>query len=147
MFLNLFPDFKCYSRLPFFFFFFASIYWRPQVSVILAGNMSLNHEFYFYCLLPPLGAFDWAWSMIVALLGIHSFSWDYPHKPILQTRMHSHLVGLYVRFLVGPFVFSILHVCEQRRLWRDCPDAQARLSLRWSRMWWAGSKDFILFQK
>ena len=31
---------------------------------------------------------------------------------------------------------SILHVCEQRRLWRDCVDAQAsaqaRLSLRWS---------------
>ena len=27
---------------------------------------------------------------------------------------------------------SILHVCEQRRLWRDCTDAQARLSLRWS---------------
>ena len=27
---------------------------------------------------------------------------------------------------------TILHVCEQRRLWQDCPDAQARLSLRWS---------------
>ena len=25
---------------------------------------------------------------------------------------------------------SILHVCEQRRLWRDCADAQARLSRR-----------------
>ena len=25
---------------------------------------------------------------------------------------------------------SILHVCEQRRLWRDCADAQARLCLR-----------------
>ena len=29
---------------------------------------------------------------------------------------------------------SILNVCEQRRLWRDCVDAQARLSLRWSSM-------------
>ena len=30
---------------------------------------------------------------------------------------------------------SILHVCEQRRLGRDCVDAQARLSLRWLPMW------------
>ena len=29
---------------------------------------------------------------------------------------------------------SILYVCEQRRLWRDCANAQARLSLRWSPM-------------
>ena len=29
---------------------------------------------------------------------------------------------------------SILHVCEQRRHWRDCADAQVRLSLRWSPM-------------
>ena len=29
---------------------------------------------------------------------------------------------------------SIVHVCDQRRLWRDCADAQARLSLRWSPM-------------
>ena len=31
---------------------------------------------------------------------------------------------------------SILYdfLCEQRRLWRDCSDAQARLSLRWSPM-------------
>ena len=41
-------------------------------------------------------------------------------KLILQTRMHSHTLGL--------------HVCEQRRLWRDCADAQARLSLRCSPM-------------
>ena len=25
-------------------------------------------------------------------------------------------------------ITSILYVCEQRRLWRDCADAQARLS-------------------
>ena len=27
-------------------------------------------------------------------------------------------------------------MCEQRRLWRDSTDAQARLSLRWSPMWY-----------
>ena len=30
---------------------------------------------------------------------------------------------------------SILQVCEQRRLWRDCTEAQARLRLPWSPMW------------
>ena len=35
---------------------------------------------------------------------------------------------------------SILYVCEQRRLWWDCADTQARLSLRWSPIIsWAGS--------
>ena len=29
---------------------------------------------------------------------------------------------------------SILSVCEQRRLWRDCANEQARLSLHWSPM-------------
>ena len=53
-------------------------------------------------------------------------------KFIFQTYMRNHPVGVDVWYLVGPFVSSILHVCEQRRLWRDCADAQARLSLRWS---------------
>ena len=52
-------------------------------------------------------------------------------KLIIQTRMRSHPVGLDVSFLVGPSSTSILNVCEQRMLWRDCADAQARLSLRW----------------
>ena len=56
-------------------------------------------------------------------------------KLILQTHMRSHPVGLDVWFLVGPLFTSIVHVCEQRRLWRDCANAQARLSLRWSSMW------------
>ena len=52
-------------------------------------------------------------------------------KIILQTRMHSHPIGLDVWFFVGPFVyFHTLWVWEQRRLWRDCMDAQASLSLR-----------------
>ena len=57
-------------------------------------------------------------------------------KLILQTRIRSHAVGLDVWRLVGPFVYFHLYVCEQRRLWRDCADAQARLSLRWSPMWY-----------
>ena len=35
-------------------------------------------------------------------------------------------------FCSDPSSTSILHVGEQRRLWRDCADAQAHLSLRWS---------------
>ena len=46
-------------------------------------------------------------------------------KFILQTRMCSHPVGLDVWFYVDHFSSSILHVCEQRRLWRDCADTQA----------------------
>ena len=56
-------------------------------------------------------------------------------KLILQMRMHSHQVGLDVWFLVGLSSTSILHVCEEWRLWRDCVDAQARLSRHWSPMW------------
>ena len=44
-------------------------------------------------------------------------------KLILQTRMSSDPVGLDVRLLVGPSSTSILHICEQRRLCRDCADA------------------------
>ena len=33
-------------------------------------------------------------------------------------------------FWLDPSSTSILHVCKQRRLWWDCTDAQARLSLR-----------------
>ena len=40
-------------------------------------------------------------------------------------------------FWSDPSSISVLNVCEQRRLWRDCADAQARLSLRWSPMWYA----------
>ena len=44
---------------------------------------------------------------------------------------------------------SILYVCEQRRLWRDRADVQARLSILWLPMWevqslathWAHSED------
>ena len=57
------------------------------------------------------------------------------HKRILQTRMRSHLVGLVVWFWSNPLSTSILHVYEQRKFWRDCADAQARFSLRWSPMW------------
>ena len=38
-------------------------------------------------------------------------------------------------FWSDPSSTSIFHVCEQRRLWRDCANAQARLSLRCSPMW------------
>ena len=55
-------------------------------------------------------------------------------KLIRQKRMRSHPVGIDVLFLEDPLSISILHVCEQRRLWRDCADAQARLNLRWSHM-------------
>ena len=42
-------------------------------------------------------------------------------KLILQARMCSHPVGLDVWiFRSDPSSTSILHVCEQRRLWRDC---------------------------
>ena len=37
-------------------------------------------------------------------------------------------------FWSDPSSTSILYVCEQRRLWRDCADAQSRLSLRCSPM-------------
>ena len=60
-------------------------------------------------------------------------------KIILQERMHSHLVGLDVWFLVDPLSTSILHVCKQRRLWQDCADVQARSgkTLRMRRLTWA----------
>ena len=35
-------------------------------------------------------------------------------------------------FWSDPSPTSIVHVYDQRRLWRDCANAQARLSLRWS---------------
>ena len=38
-------------------------------------------------------------------------------------------------FWWDPSSTSILHMCDHRRLWRDCADAQARLSLRWSPVW------------
>ena len=69
-------------------------------------------------------------------------------KLIFQTRMRSHPVGLDVWFLVGPIVYSLLHVCEQRRLWWDCTDAQTRLSIRYvisTISSWAGSNNNNLF--
>ena len=42
------------------------------------------------------------------------------HKRILQTPMHSHPGGLDVYFWSDPSSTSILHMCEQQRLWRDC---------------------------
>ena len=59
------------------------------------------------------------------------------HKLILQMCMCSYPMGLDVWFLVGPSstCTSILHDCKQQRLWQDCTDVQARLSLRWSPMW------------
>ena len=54
-------------------------------------------------------------------------------KLILQMHMRSHPVGS--DFWSDPSSTSIFHVREQRRLWRDCADAHARLSLRWSHMW------------
>ena len=78
--------------------------------------------------------------------------WVFRIVYILLRCTHSHFVGfvsmrlIYYRPLYGgasvsclsAFWFSFylhIHVCEQRRLWRDCADAQARLSLRWSPMW------------
>ena len=55
-------------------------------------------------------------------------------KLIIQTCMCSHPVGLVSDFWLNPSSTSILHMCEQRRLWRDCTDVQAGLSLRWSPM-------------
>ena len=54
-------------------------------------------------------------------------------KLILQTCMRSHPVGLDV-WLFGRTLRLLPYfiVCEQRRLWRNCANAQARLSLRWS---------------
>ena len=49
-------------------------------------------------------------------------------KLILQMRMCSHPVRQMSGFWSDPSSTSILHVCEQRRLWWDCADAQARLS-------------------
>ena len=37
-----------------------------------------------------------------------------------------------MRFLPGASSRSLLHVCEQQRLWRDCTYVQTRLSLCWS---------------
>ena len=54
-------------------------------------------------------------------------------KLILQTRMRSHPAR--ARCLIFTRTFCLLHVCEQLRLWRDCANVQARLSLPCSPMW------------
>ena len=79
---------------------------------------------------------------------IWAMSWDYGNTCNLyhnnlfvlrtlipKTCMCSHPVQLDVRFWSDPSSTSILHVCEQQRLWWDWADAQARLSLRRSPMW------------
>ena len=38
-------------------------------------------------------------------------------------------------FRSDPSSTSVLHLCEERRLWRDCADVQAPVSLRRSPMW------------
>ena len=68
------------------------------------------------------------------------------YKFILQIHMRSHPVGLDVRFLVGPFVYFILYVSEQQRLWRDCagsPEPSLVTHAISTKMSWAGS--FIVF--
>ena len=51
----------------------------------------------------------------------------------MEWTMHGHPVGIDVGFFwSNPSSISILHVCEQRRLWPDCADEQAQLSLSWS---------------
>ena len=52
-------------------------------------------------------------------------------KLVLQMRMRSHPLGLMSDVWLNPLSTSILHVCEQRRLWWGCANAQASLSLRW----------------
>ena len=54
---------------------------------------------------------------------------------VLQMRMRSPLFWAIDAFLPEASSRSLLHVCEQQRFWRDCADAQARLSLCWSPMW------------
>ena len=63
---------------------------------------------------------------IMALIALHNLN--------LKTRMRSNPLGLHVRIWSDPSSTSIRYVCEQPRLWRDCADAQSRLSLRCSPM-------------
>ena len=75
----------------------------------------------------PKGKSKWLYEPsieIVALLVLR--------KLIFLTRMRSHRVGL--DFWSNSLSTSILYLCEQRRLLRDCTDAQARLCLHWSPM-------------
>ena len=55
----------------------------------------------------------------------------YLSSSVLSSNAHIQW-GCMSDFWSDPSSTSILHVCEQRRLWRDCTDTQARLSLRWS---------------
>ena len=56
-------------------------------------------------------------------------------KNILQTRMHSHPVGLDVWVLVGPFVYFHTSCVRTVKALANCADPQACLSLRWSPVW------------
>ena len=64
----------------------------------------------FWCIPTTVHLFEPSHEMVLFILC----------KLILQTRMHSHPVGLDVWFLVDPSSASILHVCEQQKLLRDC---------------------------
>ena len=67
-----------------------------------------------------------------------------PHKLILQKCMQSHPVVLDVWFLVGPFA-SILHVCEQWKLWQDWAGLPEPLLVTYvirTIISWAGSNTF-----
>ena len=78
-------------------------------------------------------------------------------KLILQTPMRSHPVGLDVWFLVGPFTYSILHVCEQQRIaWTfvgHLCDKYHNLMSWLNGIWWSasllnkGDRFFIILQK
>ena len=57
------------------------------------------------------------------------------HKLILQTRMHSHPMGLDVWLLVWSFVYFHTSCVGTAKALGDCVDAQARLSFCCSLMW------------
>ena len=45
-------------------------------------------------------------------------------------------LGYWLEILPDASSRSLLHVCKQQRLWRDCAYAQSRQRLCWSPMWW-----------
>ena len=56
-------------------------------------------------------------------------------KLILQTRYAASSGARCLIFWSDPSPTSILHVCEQRRLWRGCANVQACLNHYWSPTW------------
>ena len=53
---------------------------------------------------------------------------------VLVVRAQSPILAKDMRSFPEASSRSLLHACEQQRLWRDCAYAQARLSLCWSPM-------------